>query len=183
MCIRDSRNALLRLERAGCDFGIIANNTSHTRLHSIRAGLKLPVVSILEETANAAKASGATRALVLGTDVTMRSDDYADVLRDRGITPNTRLPDDTIKRLQLLIDEEFDQGATALGRRKLLEVCGAHVTDRESTAILLACTELPLAFPTHGDLAIFTSDGFRFINTTAAHVQAALQIALGQRAL
>lgn len=177
------RDALLRLEGAGCDFGIIANNASHTRLHSIRNGLELPIVSILEETADVAKASGATKALVLGTDVTMRADDYANVLRDRGITPNTRLSDDTIDGLQLLIDEEFYQGATALGRHKLIELCGAHVADRDNTVILLACTELPLAFPAHGDSASFRSDGFRFINTTAAHVQAALQIALGLRPL
>ncbi len=177
------RDALLRLEGTGCDFGIIANNTSHTRLHSIRRGLKLPIVSILEETANAAQASGATRALVLGTDVTMRADDYANVLRDRGITPNARLADNVIDALQLLIDQEFDQGATALGRRRLIELCSDHVADRESTVVLLACTELPLAFPDHGWEASFTSDGFHFIDTTAAHVQAALQIALGLRAL
>lgn len=177
------RDALLRLERAGCDFGIIANNTSHTRLHSITRGLTLPVVSILEEAANAAQASGATQALVLGTDVTMRADDYADALRDRGIAPNLRLPDSAIDGLQELIDEEFDQGATARGRDRLLALCAAHVTDRENTVVLLACTELPLAFPAHGDRASFSSDGFRFINTTAAHVRAALQIALGQRVL
>jgi len=177
------REALLRLEKAGCDFGIIANNTSHTRLHSIRTGLTLPVVSILEEAANAVKASGAARALILGTDVTMRADDYVDVLCERSIAPNSRLPDETIDGVQRLIDEEFDQGATALGRRKLIELCEAHVTDRENTVILLACTELPLAFPAQSHLASFSSDGFRFINTTAAHVQAALQIALGLRAL
>jgi aspartate racemase len=177
------RDALLRLERAGCDFGIIANNTSHTRLHSIRTGLRLPIVSILEEAANAAKASGATKALILGTDVTMRADDYADILHDRGVTPNPRLSDDTIDGLQHLIDEEFDQGATAHGRQNLLELCRAHVSDRENTVILLACTELPLAFPAQGALTSFRSDGFRFINPTAAHVEAALQIAFGQRSL
>jgi aspartate racemase len=114
------RDALLRLEKAGCDFGIIANNTSHTRLHSIRSGLGLPVVSILEETADVAKASGATKALILGTDVTMRADDYTDVLRDRGIAANNRLSDKTISGLQALIDEEFYEGATAVGRRKLI---------------------------------------------------------------
>lgn len=177
------RGALLRLQEAGCDFGIIANNTSHTRLHAIRQGLRLPVVSILEETASAASASGATKALVLGTEVTMRADDYAEVLRDRGIAPNTRLSDGTIDKLQALIDQEFDQGATDRGRRGLLDLCSACVVDRESTVVLLACTELPLAFPAHGHAASFRSDGFRFINTTAAHVQAALQISLGLRPL
>lgn len=177
------RGALLTLQNAGCDFGIIANNTSHTRLHSIRRGLRLPIISILDETADAAKLAGASKALILGTEVTMRADDYASVLMDRGITPNARLPDATIDGLQSLIDTEFDQGATALGRQKLLELCREHVADPPNTTVLLACTELPLAFPQHSDLASFTSDGFRFVNTTAAHVQAALQVALGYRTL
>ena len=177
------RGALLTLQEAGCDFGIIANNTSHTRLHSIRKGLSLPIISILEEAANAAKLAGASNALVLGTEVTMRANDYASILTDRGIAPNARLPAAAIDGLQSLIDTEFDQGATALGRRKLLELCGEYVADRANTVVLLACTELPLAFPEHGDSARFTSDGFRFINTTAAHVQAAVDVALGSRPL
>ena len=177
------RNALLTLEKAGCDFGIIANNTSHTRLHSIRKGLNLPIISILEETANAAKLAGASKALVLGTEVTMRAHDYASVLMDRGIRPNARLPDATIDGLQALIDTEFEQGATSLGRRRLLDLCAQHVEDRSNTAVLLACTELPLAFPEHGESVSFVSDGFQFINTTAAHVHAALRVALGHRTL
>lgn len=177
------RGALQRLQGAGCDFGIIANNTSHTRLRAIRQGLDLPVISILEETADAARIAGAGKALVLGTDVTMRADDYASVLLDRGIAPNTRLPDPVIDGLQSLIDTEFEQGGTLLGRRKLIELCDAHVPDRSNTVVLLACTELPLAFPEHGDRVSFESDGYRFINTTAAHVHAALQAALGQRAV
>lgn len=177
------RGALQRLQGVGCDFGIIANNTSHTRLHSIRKGLSLPIISILEETADAARIAGAGKALILGTDVTMRADDYASVLLDRGVTPNVRLPDRVIDGLQSLIDTEFEQGGTALGRRKLIELCDAHVADRANTVVLLACTELPLAFPEHGDLVSFASDGYRFINTTAAHAQAALQAALGHRSL
>ncbi|MEO1018553.1 MAG: aspartate/glutamate racemase family protein [Pseudomonadota bacterium] len=102
------RGALLRLEQAGCEFGIIANNTSHTRLRTIRQGVTLPIISILEETAKATNASGAAKALVLGTSVTMRSNDYADLLRAHGVEPNSRLPEDTIDEIQRLIDTEFD---------------------------------------------------------------------------
>jgi aspartate racemase len=175
------RGALQRLQRAGCDFGIIANNTSHTRLRSIRKGLSLPIISILEETADAARIAGARNALILGTDVTMRADDYASVLIDRGIMPNARLPEHVIDGLQSLIDTEFEQRGTELGRRMLIELCDAHVVDRSSTVVLLACTELPLAFSEYSDAVSFVSDGYHFINTTAAHALAALQAALGNR--
>lgn len=173
------RDALLRLQRAGCDIGIIANNTSHTRLHAIRKGLDLPVISILEETAKATRAAGARTALVLGTSVTMRSDDYAAALEMHHVKANTRLPDDVIDGLQALIDTEFDLGGTARGRAQLLELCDAFVSERKKAAVLLACTELPLAFPEHAEASVFESDGFTFVNTTAVHVRAALAEALG----
>ncbi len=53
-------------------------------------------------------------------------------------------------------------------------MCDAYVTDRSDTAVLLACTELPLAFPEHGEESVFESEGFTFVNTTAVHVRAAL---------
>ncbi|WP_289296725.1 aspartate/glutamate racemase family protein [uncultured Reyranella sp.] len=177
------RDALLRLEAAGCDFAVIANNTSHTRLQAITRGVRLPVVSILDEAAEAARLTGARKALVLGTEVTMRAADYAVLLRARGIEPNERLPDASIEELQALIDREVHAGCTPAGRAGLLDFCARHAGDRDSTVVLLACTELPLAFPDHGDAATFEAEGFRFVNTTAAHVRAALQTSLGQRPL
>lgn len=173
------RDALLRLQRAGCDFGIIANNTSHTRLHSIRSGLDMPIISILEETAKATRSAGARHALVLGTSVTMRSDDYASVLAANGVHAQDRLPEDVIDFVQSLIDTEFENEGTARGRAELLKLCDAHVGDRSDTAVLLACTELPLAFPEHAEESVFESDGFTFVNTTAVHVKAALAESLG----
>ena len=41
------------------------------------------------------------------------------------------------------------------------------------TAVPLACTELPLAFPEHGDAVSFRADGYTFVNATAAHAEAA----------
>ncbi len=173
------RDALLRLKKAECDFGIIANNTSHARLHSIRKGLDMPVISILEETAKATRAAGARNALVLGTNVTMRSNDYAEALEANGVEPNVRLPEDVIDGLQALIDIEFEQAGTAKGREHLLKLCDKFVPERKNTAVLLACTELPLAFPEHAEAGVFESDGFTFVNTTAVHVRAALAEALG----
>lgn len=170
------RKALLTLQNAGCDFAIIASNTPHMRLDTIRQGVDLPILTIFEATASATAGTGATQALVLGTRVTMQSPLYAQVLWDHGITANAQLPASEIDEMQDMIDTDFYGGASANARSRLLRFCDRH--DRAGTAILLACTELPLAFPDHVDDAVFTAEGHLFVNPSAAHVAAALARAL-----
>ncbi|WP_406647911.1 aspartate/glutamate racemase family protein [Aliisedimentitalea scapharcae] len=179
------RTALLTLQGAGCDFAIIASNTPHARLHAITRGVTLPVLSIYEATATATKrgtaATGANAALVLGTTVTMQSDSYAHHLAAAGIAANAQLPDPDIAEMQSMIDDDFhgisNGDAAPKARARLLRVCNRHATP--GTAIILACTELPLAFPDHLDDVSFHADGHLFINPSAAHVQSALDRALG----
>jgi len=173
------RDAFRRLQAAGCDFGILASNTPHARLHAIRQGLDLPILDMIEASAQAAAGTGAKRALVLGTSVTMHGDLYPRRLRALGVEPNPRLPEAQIEAMQALIDHEFYAGATPAGTAGLLQLCRRHVPDPEHTAILLACTELPLAFPDHADDPVFAAEGFRFVNTSVVHARAALTEALG----
>ncbi len=170
------REALLTLEHAGCDFGIIASNTPHARLHAIREGVSMPILSIFDATADATASTGATNALVLGTAVTMQATNYADRLAAEGITANTRLPEPEIAEMQAMIDSDFYGGASDTALARLLAFCNKHAAP--GTAILLACTELPLAFPDHLDDPVFEADGHMFINPSAAHVAAALNEAL-----
>lgn len=173
------RGALERLQASACDFAVIASNTPHARLAAVREGLDLPVISIIDASADEAARLDRPKALVLGTAVTMRSDLYAQALTARGIEANARLPEDRIDAIQKLIDDEFYAGATPAGRAELLSICREFAPDRQATTILLACTELPLAFPDHADDASLAAEGFTFVNTSAAHVKAALAEALG----
>ncbi|NVO57519.1 aspartate/glutamate racemase family protein [Rhodobacteraceae bacterium B1Z28] len=170
------RKALLTLERAGCDFAIIASNTPHARLHAIRKGVQMPILSIFDATAQTTSKTGASKALVLGTAVTMQARDYANRLDQEGIAANEQLPDSEIEEMQAMIDTDFYGGASEQARPRLLDFCKRHASP--GTAILLACTELPLAFPDHLDDPIFKSDGYLFVNPSAAHVTAALAEAL-----
>jgi len=173
------RQALLRLQRAGCDFAIIANNTFHMRLEQITEGVDIEVLSILDAVAEAAKSTGATRALVLGTGVTMRSDAYAKALACRGVTANEQLDEATVDHLQHLIDTVFHhEPVSENGRKALIEVCDQFVDKPSETVVLLACTELPLGFPDHLEDAVFKSDGYTFVNTSAAHIRATLEKAM-----
>jgi hypothetical protein len=108
------RDAFERLERAGCEIGIIASNTPHTRLASIRRGLRLPIISILDETARATVALRRRKALVLGTDVTMRSDDYPAALRALGVEPK---PAETLITVRGLPENRSDQAEAAVSTR------------------------------------------------------------------
>ncbi|WP_170428907.1 aspartate/glutamate racemase family protein [Ruegeria arenilitoris] len=170
------REALLTLENAGCDFGIIASNTPHARLHAIRQGVTMPILSIFDATAEATASTGASTALVLGTTVTMQASNYADRLATDGIAANDRLPEAEITEMQAMIDSDFYGGASDNARKRLLAFCDKHASP--GTAILLACTELPLAFPVHLDDPVFEADGHLFVNPSAAHVSAALKEAL-----
>jgi aspartate racemase len=172
------RKAFKRLQSAGCDFGILASNTPHARLHAIKDGLTLPLISIFDTSVDAAKTAGAEKALVLGTSVTMKSKNYPSLLRQAGIEPNARLEDAEIDAFQKTIDTEFYDGATDTGQRAILDLCQRHVKKTEETMVLLACTELPLAFPMFSDDPVFDAEGFRFVNTSAAHARAALNVAL-----
>lgn len=172
------RETMLRLERAGCDVLAMASNTPHARLHAFEGDLSKPVISILDETAKAAAAAGAKHAFVLGTSVTMRGAHYPRVLAEHGIEALPRRSDAEIDAMQGLIDTEFYEGVTPKGKTGMLNLCRAAVGAPEDTVVLLACTELPLAYPDHLDDAVFEADGFTFVNTGAAHVAAILDAAL-----
>lgn len=170
------RQALLTLQTAGCDFAVIASNTPHARLHAIRRGVQMPILSIYDTTAKATASAGNGTALVLGTRVTMQSPNYTRALSEFGVTANGTMADSEIDEMQAMIDNEFYGGASPQARERLLRFCASHAAP--GTAILLACTELPLAFPENIDDPVFEADGHLFINCSAAHIAAAVDRAL-----
>ncbi|WP_299620987.1 aspartate/glutamate racemase family protein [uncultured Tateyamaria sp.] len=170
------RDALLTLQGAGCDFAVIASNTPHARLHAITLGVAMPVLSIYDATAQTAATTGKSSALVLGTRVTMQSPNYAQALAAHDIRANAELDVPEIDEMQDMIDHAFHGGASDTARARLLRFCNAHAAADQ--AILLACTELPLAFPEHIDDPVFEAGGHLFVNPSAAHIQAAVARAL-----
>ena len=168
------RRALLRLEAAGAEFAIIASNTPHMRFDAICSGVNFPVLSILDATAKAASATGARRALVLGTPVTMRSDAYATALNKQDVRVLPRCDERRIDDLARLIDTDIYQGNLEKARDYIVSLCTADLPDPKHDVVCLACTEFPLVFPENTDDAVFTYQGITFINTVVAHVEATL---------
>jgi aspartate racemase len=74
-----------RLAAAGCDFGAMAANTPHVVFDDLVARSPIPLISIVEATAEEAKRRGMKRVGLLGTRFTMEGSFYPNVLARYGI--------------------------------------------------------------------------------------------------
>jgi aspartate racemase len=132
------------LQRGGAEGFVLCTNTMHKVADAITGRVDLPLIHIVDVTAEAVRAAGCRRPLLLATRYTMEDAFYVGRLRDRhGIAALT--PDapgrDTVHRI---IYEELCRGiVTEASRRELLAVIGrARATGADG--VILGCTELGL---------------------------------------
>ncbi len=143
----------IRLEKAGVDFIVMPCNSLHVFIKEIRKAVKIPVLSIIEETVKFLKKNKFSKVGVVSTDITIQNKLYENAFEKEGITYVT--PD------------SFQQGK--LGRIILNLVTGKQKNkDREELikiidgfeqenvdCVVLACTDLQLLTPKHPALRIF----------------------------
>ena len=76
---------IIKLPRAGADFGIIAANTPHIVFDDIAPKSPIPLISIVEATCDYAKERKMKRLALFGTRYTMQADFYQKVFAREGI--------------------------------------------------------------------------------------------------
>jgi aspartate racemase len=175
------RAALQRLEASGADFALMASNTPHHRFASIVRGIAIPVLNIFDVVARESARIGASEVLIMGTALTMRSPTFRQEFAKHGVEaagPHAEaaksLTAGLIRDLQL---GNLDGAAERLGRIARISF------DRQFKAqpvVCLACTELPLAFPEQKMHATFEYDDVVYINSTAVHINAAVDFAVNE---
>jgi aspartate racemase len=174
------RSALLRLEKNGVDFAIIAGNTPHTRFDSITRGLTIPVLSIYETVADVCRDMKIKELLILGTEPTMNSGAFSKYFQARGITafapPDKEAQSKVVAMISELLTGTCENGSVRLGRI-VTAIHDRH--DLGDTTVCLACTEHPLAFPGKKNLETFEDTGIVYLNTTMIHAAAAFKYAVG----
>lgn len=156
------RRSLERLRGAGADFAVVACNTAHLFLESLRQESPVPIISLIEATADeAARIAPGGSVGLLATSGTLRSRLYHDPLEARGLQPVSPFDLGDGEKLQRRAVMEPIYGPWACGRhqgggiktdggseeaRRLLEEAAERLVDDAGVDLLVAgCTEIPLA--------------------------------------
>jgi aspartate racemase len=167
-------NALLdglgRLKAAGANFGIIATNTMHILFDKLEAKSPIPLISIIDATAEAINAESINTVGLLGTRFTMEKPFYREELRKHGIetlTPKKNERD----YIHQTIWEELSRGVLLPNsRRRYLDIINGLVI-KGAQGIVLGCTEIPL-------LVTQNHTTIKLFDTAVIHAEKALQYAL-----
>jgi aspartate racemase len=174
------REALQRIEANGADLAIIASNTPHNRYTSITRGIKIPVLSVFEAVAKHCARTEVAEMLILGTAPTMDSPAFPEVLAKFGINGYAPPVQDERAKIVALVSELYaDRNEDAPGRIRSV-VDASFPQSGRVRAVCLACTELPLAFPSIEMETDIVLDDIRYINTTMIHAKAAFSALLEQ---
>ncbi len=131
-----------KLEECGADFIIMPCNTAHFFAGDIQEAVNIPLVSMVEETAERVREMGIRRVGLLATDGTIKGRVYYRALKKRGI--ELILPDENDQGLVMRgIYEGVKAGNVELGRELLLKV--ARKLEEKAEGIIAGCTEVSIA--------------------------------------
>jgi aspartate racemase len=147
-------DAAAGLRRAGAEALLIATNTMHLVAGEIERAAGLPVLHIVDATAEALRAAGVKRAGLLATRFTMEQGFYRERMWQRfGIEVVT--PDEAGRgEVHRLIYEELCRGRFEPASREVLRGQVAALADRGCQAAILGCTELGLLLPAESAAAL-----------------------------
>ena len=142
------------LARAGAQALVIATNTMHLVATDVERAAGLPVLHIVDATAEALRAAGVRRAGLLATRFTMEQGFYRDRMRER-FDIDVITPDEPGRgEVHRMIYEELCRGRFEAGSREALRAQVAALADRGAQAAILGCTELGLLLPAGSPAAL-----------------------------
>ncbi|MFW5912101.1 MAG: aspartate/glutamate racemase family protein [Candidatus Hadarchaeota archaeon] len=156
------------LAQAGANFGLIASNTPHKFFDEVKSRSPIPLISIIEATAEVAEAENYRRMGILGTKYTMEDGLYDEELIERDI--ETFIPEPKERKyVHEKIVKELTRGKILEEtKRKIIEIIDKMEREKNIDSVILACTELPLLL-NQSDLAL------PLLNTTEIHAKNALE--------
>ena len=162
--------AVLSLSKAGADFCVIATNTMHKVFGHIQTHSPIPLLSIIEATAEDIQDRKMNTVGLLGTRFTMQEDFYKDGLAESGI--QTIIPNDEgLKIVDDIIFHDLGKGVIRPDSREKYVDIVRQLHSQGAEGVILGCTEIPLLISEADcDVPLF--------NTTILHAEKALEYAL-----
>lgn len=142
-----------RLEKAGADFIVMPCNSLHIFIEEIRKSVKIPVLSIIEETVKYIKSNNFKKVGIVSTSATIENKLYEDAFAKESIEFVT--PDDFQQAkmgkfiMHLVAGQQNNRD-----REELIEIIN-DFEKKDVDCVALACTDLQLLIPKHPTLKIF----------------------------
>ena len=158
--------SLQRLARAGVDFVAMTANTPHLVFDDLAARSTIPLLSIVEVCAVAARQRALSRLLLLGTRFTMEAPFYPEVFARHGLTVVVPGPDDRAWIHERYVGELLKGDFRESTRQEFVGLVERLRTGERIDGVILGGTELPLLLESP-EVA-----GLPALDTTQLHVDA-----------
>lgn len=165
--------AVEQLALAGADVALIAANTPHVAFDEVQRRSRIPMVSIIEATAEHVHAQGMSRVGLLGTRFTMTGRFYPDVFARRGLSVVAPASEDLNYVHEKYLGEFLKNEFRPETRDGVLGVIDRMRRDSGVEAVILGGTELPIL------LRAESHAGVALLDTTKIHAEAALRAVAG----
>jgi len=167
---RELADAAKRVQDAGADFLVICTNTMHKVAPEIEAAIQIPILHIVDATAQALVDEGIKTVGLLGTAFTMEQDFYKDRLTNNfGL--KVLVPDEADRKIiHKIIFEELVLGKVEADSRKAYLRVIDSLAARGAEGVILGCTEI-------GMLVNQSDTDVKLFDTTVIHANKAVELA------
>ncbi|KEO84698.1 aspartate/glutamate racemase family protein [Tumebacillus flagellatus] len=158
------------LQAGGADLLLICTNTMHKIADEVQAAVSIPLLNIIDVTAEAIRAQGMSKVGLLGTNYTMSMPFYRERMAENGI--ELLVPEEEQKSVvNAVIFDELCQGVVKDTSREQYQAIMNDLTERGAQGLILGCTEITLLVQDqHARVPLFDS--------TYLHAKRAVELAL-----
>ncbi|SFX54741.1 aspartate racemase [Thermoactinomyces sp. DSM 45891] len=165
-------NAAVQLERSGADVILIATNTMHIVAPQVQEAISIPLLHIVDVTAEAIQVSQLKKVGLLATKFTMEQPFYREIMEKKyGIEVIVPSAEDR-QVIHDIIFEELCKGRILEGSKQKYLTVVEKLIALGAEGVILGCTEIPLLIKAADiDIPIFDS--------TMLHASNAVELALG----
>jgi aspartate racemase len=132
-----------RLEAAGADSIVIACNTVHIFYDQMQAAVKIPILNIVEETKKKVSEAGSKKIGLFSSESTNKLGLYQNIFDKSGIEVISA--DDEQQKILNNVIENVMGGKQGKDDVKALKEIGNDFQKKGAEAIIMGCTEIPLA--------------------------------------
>lgn len=169
-------DAAIKLENAGARCILIGANTMHKIADAVQSAINIPIIHIVEVTANAITQQHLKTVALLGTKYTMQLEFYKEILAKQNITTIIPSSEEDIEWLNYNIYNVMGKGIfTDDIKQRVLAMINALI-QRGAEGVILGCTELPILIKQE-DCSVPIFD------TVLLHAQSAVEFALEHEAI